>query len=212
VTVSAFNQHQLLELYDYLKRGVGVNTVFTLLTRGEPRDPAAKGFDIAKYEEFHRVLEEDNKRLMLSGYYKMPFSDVLNAKRIVRPRIISKTVRENRYQIPCYGGTLGAAMFSKGQVLPCELRWRDVIGNVRDVDYDFMRLWRSPKAEEYRRDIRQNKCFCTYECFLTINILFNPCVLPRVGWEWAQLKAAKLRYALAGGKITEAAPSEEVAK
>ena len=206
VTVSAYNQHQLLELYDYLKRGVGVNTVFSLLTRGEPRDPAAKGFDISKYEEFHRVLEEDNKKLMLSGYYKMPFSDVLNAKRIVRPRIIAKTVRENRFQIPCYGGTLGAAMFSHGQVLPCELRYNDVIGNVRDVDYDFMKLWRSPKAEEYRRDIRCNKCFCTYECFLTVNILFNPLVLPRVGWEYLQLKGAKLRHRLAGGKIVEATP------
>ncbi|MBC7236985.1 MAG: radical SAM protein [Chloroflexi bacterium] len=204
VTVSSFNQHQLLELYDYLKRGVGVNTVFTLLTRGEPRDPVARDFDIAKYEEFHRVLEEDNKRLILSGYYKMPFSDVLNAKRIVRPQIIAKTVRENRYQIPCYGGTLGAAMFSKGEVLPCELRWRDVIGNVRDVEYDFMRLWRSPAAEACRRDIRDNKCFCTYECFLTVNILFNPLLLPRVGWEWAQLKAAKLRHRLMGRR----APSE----
>jgi hypothetical protein len=144
----------------------------------------------------------------LSGYYKMPFSDILNAKRIVRPRIIAKTVREGHYQIPCYGGTLGAAMFSKGQVLPCELRFRDVIGNVRDVDYDFMKLWNSPKAEEYRQDIRKNKCFCTYECFLTLNILFNPCVLPQVGWEWAQLKSAKLRYRLAGGKIVEATPIE----
>ena len=202
VTVSAFNQHQLLELYDYLKRDVGVNTVFSLLTRGEPRDPAAKGFDIAKYEDFHRALEADNKRLMLSGYYKMPFSDVLNAKRIVRPNIIARTVRENRYQIPCYGGNLGAAMFSKGQVLPCELRCRDVIGNVRDVDYDFMRLWRSPQAEAYRRDIHQNKCFCTYECFLTVNILFNPLVLPRVGWQWLLLKAAKVRHRLSGGEIS----------
>ena len=206
VTVSAFNQHQLLELYDYLKRHVGVNTVFSLLTRGEPRDPTAKGFDIAHYEAFHRALEEDNKRLMLSGYYKMPFSDVLNAKRIVRPRIIAKTVRERRYQIPCYGGTLGAAMFSQGQVLPCELRWRDVIGNVRDVDYDFMALWKSPKAEDLRCDIRCNKCFCTYECFLTVNILFNPWVLPRVGWQWAQLKAAKLRHRMTGGDIAQAVP------
>lgn len=210
VTVSAFNQHQLLDLYDYLKRKVGVNTVFSLLTRGEPRDPAAKDFDITKYEQFHHALEEDNKKLILSGYYKMPFSDVLNAKRIVRPRIISKTVREDRWQIPCYGGTLGAAMFSKGQVLPCELRYNDVIGNVRDVDYDFMELWNSPKADEYRRDIRQNKCFCTYECFLTVNILFNPLVLPRVGLEYLNLKAAKLKHRLSGQTIEEAEPLDIV--
>lgn len=200
ITVSAYNQEHLLELYDYLTHNVGVNTVFTLLTRGAPREPGAKDFDITKYEELHRVLEADNKARILSGYYKMPFSDVLNAKRIVRPRIIAKTVREQRYQIPCYAGSLGAAMFSQGKVLPCELQVNRVIGNVRDYDYDFRALWSSERAEELRRYIRRTKCFCTYECFLTINILFNPLVLPRVFQEWAALKAAKLKYRLTGGQ------------
>ncbi len=198
ITVSAYNQDQLLEIYDYLTHKVGVNTVFTLLTRGAPRDPGAKGFDIAKYEELHAVLERDNKARMLSGYYKMPFSDLLNAKRIVRPRIIAKTVRERRYQIPCYAGSLGGAMFSEGQVLPCELQVDKAIGNVRDVDYDFKKLWFSPRADELRRWIRDTKCFCTYECFLTVNILFNPLVLPRVLKEYGALKLAELRHSLAG--------------
>ncbi len=199
ITVSAYNQDHLLELYDYLTHRVGVNTVFTLLTRGNPREPGAKNLDIRKYEELHAVLERDNKARILSGYYKMPFSDVLNAKRMVRPRIIAKTVREQRFQIPCYAGSLGGAMFSEGQVLPCELLIDKQIGNVRDVDYDFKKLWYSPKADEIRRYIRDTKCFCTYECFLTINILFNPLVLPRVFKEWAVLKWSKLRHKLSGG-------------
>jgi len=199
ITVSAYNQDHLLELYDYLTHRVGVNTVFTLLTRGNPREPGAKNLDIRKYEELHAVLERDNKARILSGYYKMPFSDVLNAKRIVRPRIIAKTVREQRFQIPCYAGSLGGAMFSEGQVLPCELLIDKQIGNVRDVDYDFKKLWYSPKADEIRRYIRDTKCFCTYECFLTINILFNPLVLPRVFKEWTALKWSKLRHKLSGG-------------
>ena len=196
ITVSAYNQDHLLELYDYLTHKVGVNTVFTLLTRGAPRDPGAKDFDIRKYEELHAALERDNKARILSGYYKMPFSDLLNAKRIVRPRIIAKTVRERRFQIPCYAGLLGGAMFSEGQVLPCELLVDKVIGNVRDVDYDFKKLWFSPRAEEMRRWIRDTKCFCTYECFLTVNILFNPLVLPRVFKEWGALKWATLQHQL----------------
>lgn len=191
ITVSSFNQDELLELYDYLKRQVGVNTVFTLLTRGAPRDPIAKEFDIRRYEELHEALEWDNKALILSGYYKMPFSDVLNAYRIVRPRIIAKTVRERRFQIPCYAGSLGGAMFSKGQILPCELHLDMELGNVRDYDYDFKAIWYSPQAERARRWIRENKCFCTYECFLTINILFNPLVLPSVFREWLALKGFK---------------------
>jgi hypothetical protein len=123
----------------------------------------------------------------------------LNAKRIVRPRIIANTVRERRYQIPCYAGSLGGAMFSEGQVLPCELHIDREIGNVRDVDYDFRKLWYSPKAEEIRTFIRDTKCFCTYECFLTVNILFNPLVLPSVVKEWSALKWSKLKHRLTGG-------------
>jgi MoaA/NifB/PqqE/SkfB family radical SAM enzyme len=201
ITVSQYNQDHLLELYDYLTHKVGVNTVFTLLMRGAPRDPVSTDdLDIGKYEELHAALERDNKARILSGYYKMPFSDVLNAKRIVRPRIITKTVRERRYQIPCYAGSLGGAMFSEGQVLPCELHVDKVIGNVRDVDYDFKKLWFGPAGEEMRRYVRDTKCFCTYECFLTVNILFNPLVLPRVGKEWAALKLAKVKHRLAGGR------------
>lgn len=200
ITVSRYNQDHLLELYDYLTHKVGVNTVFTLLMRGAPRDPVSTDeVDIRKYEELHAALERDNKARILSGYYKMPFSDVLNAKRIVRPRIIAKTVRERRFQIPCYAGSLGGAMFSEGQVLPCELHVDKVIGNVRDVDYDFKKLWFGPKGEEMRRYVRDTKCFCTYECFLTVNILFNPLVLPRVAKEWATLKWSKVKHRLAGG-------------
>jgi MoaA/NifB/PqqE/SkfB family radical SAM enzyme len=200
ITVSQHNQEHLLELYDYLTRKVGVNTVFTLLMRGAPRDPVSTDvLDIGKYEELHAALERDNKTRILSGYYKMPFSDFLNAKRIVRPRIIAQTVRERRYQIPCYAGSLGGAMFSEGQVLPCELHVDRSIGNVRDVDYDFRKLWLGSKGNEMREFVCDTRCFCTYECFLTVNILFNPLVLPRVAKEWLALKRGKLAHRLTGG-------------
>jgi hypothetical protein len=155
--------------------------------------------DIGKYEELHAALERDNKARILSGYYKMPFSDWLNAKRIVRPRIIAETVKERSYQIPCFAGTLGGAMFSEGQVLPCEMHVDRSIGNVRDVDYDFRKLWFGPKGKEMRRYVRDTRCFCTYECFLTVNILFNPLVLPRVAKEWLALKWGKLAHRVGGG-------------
>jgi len=57
-------------MYYYLKDNLGVNTVFTLLFRGGPKDPggthtapidpAAANFDIANYEAFHQLLEDEN--------------------------------------------------------------------------------------------------------------------------------------------------------
>ena len=194
ITVSAYNQDKLFELYHYLVNHVGVDTIFTLLTRGAPRDPAAKNFDIAKYEEFHKLLEKDLKKRVWTGYRKFPLSDFINAKRLIRPRVIAKMVRENRYQMPCYAGTLGGAMFSKGEVLVCELLSDKVLGNVRENDYDFKRIWFSEKADEVRKYVRDTKCFCTYECYLTINILFNPRMLAQVLKEWAALKLSKMSY------------------
>lgn len=207
IAVSAYNHEKLNEIYDYLKTSVGVNTVFTLLLRGEPKDPAAKytppidphanEFNIDNYLDFHARLERDNKARELSGYYKLPFGDFINAKRIIRPKLIARMVKERRWVIPCYAGTLGGNMFSNGDVLACELMGEEfVLGNVRDYDYDFKKIWYSPKADQVREWISKTKCYCTYECFLTVNILFNPLMYPVILKEWATLKWAQLRHGL----------------
>lgn len=216
ISVSAYNHEKLNELYDYLKTHVGVNTVFTLLLRGDPKDPAAKytppidpsanQFDVDNYLAFHDHLERDNKARELSGYYKLPFGDFINAKRIIRPKLIAKMIKERRFVIPCYAGTLGGNMFSNGDVLACELMGEEfVLGNVRDYDYDFKKIWYSPKADQVREWISKTKCYCTYECFLTVNILFNPLMYPVILKEWATLKWAQLRHGL-GAEVLQAAP------
>ena len=87
-------------------------------------------------------------------------------------------------------GNLGGAMFANGDVYPKGLIDRK-LGNVREQGYDFKKIWFSQEAEKSRRFIRESKCFCTYECFLTINILFNPRMMPSVLKEWSSLKFRK---------------------
>jgi MoaA/NifB/PqqE/SkfB family radical SAM enzyme len=216
IAVSAYNHEKLNELYDYLKTYVGVNTVFTLLLRGGPKDPAAKytppidpqanQFNIGNYLDFHYRLERDNKARELSGYYKLPFGDFINAKRIIRPKLIAQMVKERRFVIPCSAGTLGGNMLSNGDVLACELMGQEqILGNVRECDYDFKKIWHSQKANEVRAWISKTKCYCTYECFMTVNILFNPLMYPVILKEWATLKWAQLRHGLSPD-VMQAAP------
>lgn len=209
ISVSGYNDKELNDIYKYLKEKVGVNTVFTLLFRGDPKDPGgqhsapidpeAAKFDIANYEAFHQMLEAENFKQELTGYYKLAFGDFINAKRIIRPKLIAKTVRTRQYQIPCYAGSLGGAMFANGDVLACELQTERILGNVRDYDYDFKKIWFSPKGNEVRKWIREEKCFCTYECQYTVNILFNPLMYPQILSEWGKFKLAKARHRLTGG-------------
>ena len=100
-------------------------------------------------------------------------------------------------QLPWFG-YLGGAMFANGDVYPCELLIDRKIGNVRDAGYDFKKIWFSDEADASRRFIRETKCFCTYECFLTINILFNPRMMPAVLKEWSSLKLRKAWRRLTG--------------
>jgi MoaA/NifB/PqqE/SkfB family radical SAM enzyme len=205
-TVSSYNDDKLKENYDWFRENLEVDTVFTLLTRGKPKEPAAKFFDVARYEDYATLMERDYKNGSLSGYDTFPLADFINAKRIVRHNLIAKIVRTNKYQTPCYAGNLGACLFANGDTYPCELLTDRRLGNVREVDYDFKKIWFSAEADAARRFIRESKCFCTYECFLTINILFNPRMLMSVFKEWAVLKARRYGRRLLGRRLAPTTP------
>ena len=95
--------------------------------------------------------------------------------------MVQEIFETNKYQTPCYSGNLSGVMYPEGQVYPCEiLDEKHKIGNIRDFDLDFKKLWLSQKAKDEVDYIRKSKCFCTHECFNTVNIHFNPKFYPKV--------------------------------
>jgi MoaA/NifB/PqqE/SkfB family radical SAM enzyme len=192
-TVSSLNDSLLQDTYEYFLEELKPSAVFTLLARGKPREPECLRFDAEKYLGYADRLERGLLSGELTGYRHMPFADVVNAKRIVRHRLIARIVREKRCLLPCRAGSLGAALFANGDVYPCELRTDMKLGNVRECGYDFTAIWTGEKAREARKRILREKCFCTYECFLTLNIMFNPRFWPELLRQWLRIKAARLR-------------------
>jgi radical SAM protein with 4Fe4S-binding SPASM domain len=198
-TISYYNQDHLKDLFNYLLHDLKVNNIFTLLVRGAPRDPASKFVDIKKYEEYNRMIETAIRNRALKGYTNIPMSDFINIKRIIRFKIISKMVKEQRCQVPCYAGRVSAILYSKGDVFPCELLDKKM-GNIRDFDYDFKKIWFSRKANYIREYIKRTKCYCTHECVLTNNILFTPRMWPWILKELITYKIDKYlhRHKVAG--------------
>ena len=71
-------------------------------------------------------------------------------------------------------------MYPEGNIYPCEiLDDTHKIGNIRDFNLDFKKLW-CQKSKEEVKFIRKTKCFCTHECFNSVNILFNPKFYPEI--------------------------------
>ena len=78
-----------------------------------------------------------------------------------------------KYISPCHAGSLFGIITASGQVYPCEILEDKMIGDLRENDMNFMKIWDSATANSTKEFILKTKCNCSYECALTYNILGN---------------------------------------
>lgn len=190
VTIQKYNQDKLEEIYEFFVRELRTYNILVRVVRGKPRDPVEKDISLRRVEEFTSKLERGISQMSYHGHAVYPMSDLITARELVGRRIQLKLLRENQFQIPCYAANLMGVIKSNGDVMACELR-DDKLGNIRDFDYDFRKLWLGERAKAISKDIIDNKCFCTHECFMSTNILFNPRLYPRLAGQVAKLRAAR---------------------
>lgn len=196
--VTRLNQDHLPELFDYIANDLGVQNYFNTLVRGVPSDPRSVDVDVEKFEALNRLQDEALVSGKMRGYADFFGADFVNAKNLLSRTMIAKTYKDNKRQVKCHTGRLSFVLRSTGQVFPCELLNKP-FGNIRDVNYDFKKLWYSPKADEIRHWIDDTKCFCTHECFMTLNILFSPGQWPSLVRKWAAIKLGRLLHGRRGG-------------
>jgi radical SAM protein with 4Fe4S-binding SPASM domain len=201
-------------LYEYRNFDLGVNTVFCSqnqdwmqgiigfvkglkdirthtisMARGNIKDVSYKEVDLEKYLDAIRMLEAGLKDGS-SSTYSFRGARIKAAQDILQRRIIHRTINNNRRQIPCYAGRLNLVMTERGDVYPCETFTREMkLGNARDSDYDLRGLIRNERAREIVSGIR-NACFCTHECYVMTNILFNPLMYPSLLYELVQIRGS----------------------
>ena len=171
------NENDLKDIYKYTQ-GKPVDNFGFNLVRGKTRCGDELGIDINKYAEMAEILRYDRKR------FNFPLAILYLAKKSLLFRIVQKIIQDNQYQIPCYAAKLHYVIDETGNVYPCEtFMFSDnkcTIANLRDNNYDFKKICLSDKAKEARKRIRETKCFCTHECYLSTSILFNIRLLPRL--------------------------------
>ncbi len=151
------------------------------LVRGDPKQKVNLDLDLNLYREAVKYRDSLFYEKKMSGHAKFKGNRLATAGRILLNELVYKTYESNKYTTPCYAGNLSGVMYPEGNVYPCEiLDESHKIGNIRDFDLDFKKLWLSDKAKKEVRFVRKTKCFCTHECFNIVNILFNPKYYPKV--------------------------------
>jgi MoaA/NifB/PqqE/SkfB family radical SAM enzyme len=107
-------------------------------------------------------------------------SKITEAFRVEYYKLVKRIMAENTQVIPCFAGWASAQIYANGEVWPCCIR-ADNLANLRDVDYDFRRIWFSQEAELVRTSIRNKECHCPLANASYTNMLMHLPTLARVG-------------------------------
>jgi len=182
------NQDHMEEIAGLVNDLETVRTHTVSCIRGKVEDEGLKDFDISKYLAVIEKMESclhDGK----AATYRFRGARLKAAQDILQRRYIYRTLLEQRPLLPCYAGRLNIVLTEEGDVYPCESFTRKM-GNVRDMECDMKRLLGSDTARRAVRSIREERCWCTHECYMMTNILFNPMKLPALMIEYARLGSA----------------------
>ena len=124
---------------------------------------------------------EMTKNKAIRNYNLNSFQGKLhNKKDEISWELTKKMYLKPKYISPCHAGGLFGIITASGLVYPCEILEDKLLGNLRENNMDFMKIWSNEKTGEVKKFIKKTNCNCTYECALTYNILGNWRYQPRL--------------------------------
>jgi MoaA/NifB/PqqE/SkfB family radical SAM enzyme len=175
ITVSHENYNNVTNLYKTLKEKYNIKTITAILAREEGvyKIESHNKLKISKaYNQLTKLIKSDLKNIKNAGYQSSMQSKVMNTKNIMVYDNVYKTSTDNEFISTCYAGSLFGIIMANGDIAPCEILDQK-FGNLRDYNYDLKSIWQIEKNKKFCKKIKDEKCFCTYECAWTFNILGN---------------------------------------
>ncbi|HKZ01731.1 MAG TPA: radical SAM protein [Pyrinomonadaceae bacterium] len=154
------NQDTIFEWYDFLKHELKPDKVNFNYIRPPSADPKELAIDHARYARLAHMIDEDSRHAAIKNNYGGNIGFFKAAIDIYMHGLIARTQETQTSQMTCYAGTAGGVIYDEGTVSSCENL--APVGNLRDFDWNFQKLWLSPAMRE-RRKKAADGCFCTHE-------------------------------------------------
>jgi len=115
--------------------------------------------DLNLYNETIDVISEKIKKDYLKTKGLIP--KFIQAFRVVYYQKVTQGDWTHGQVIPCYAGYASCHITPYGDVWPCcVLGYDKPMGNLREVNYRFKKVWFSKKADDARNYIKAKKCAC----------------------------------------------------
>ena len=158
--ISNFNINDLDEIEDFV-HSLGVESY-----RNEVAECRTEFFNLEDEitppaEVYQKLIKDFARKVEDNIGKKKKLARTTEAMRVVYYDLAGKILAEKRQVIPCYAGVSNVHINYDGGVWPCcVLGYEQEMGNLRDYDYDFQKLWYSDKAFEVRKYIKEKNCAC----------------------------------------------------
>jgi len=186
ITVHGLNYKSAERTSSWVRENLPVNMLKPILVRGNPMNPETLN-DMCK-TTYLKVVDHDRNWVNGNrGGIFSPMDFVVCAKEAMQRTIIGSISHGKRQELKCGGARETAVIYPNGQVAGCELR-DDILGNVRNVNYQFSRIWFNDRAKAFRRTAgRVSECQgCYHHCFLAPAMFRTPELWPmllKTAWQ-----------------------------
>lgn len=158
--ISNFNIDDLDEIEDFV-HSLGIESY-----RNEVAECRTEFFNLEDpitppADVYQRLIKDFSRKVEDNIGKKKKLARTTEAMRIVYYDLAGKILEKNEQVIPCYAGISNVHINFDGGVWPCcVLGYEHEMGNLRDYDYDFQKLWQSEQAYEVRKYISEKNCAC----------------------------------------------------
>ena len=177
ITVNHENCDDIRSIFNYLVNTCKIDSLKCTIVRDEgvyktPAEKRVKIFDA--YTWLTKKILEMTKNKTIKNYNTNSMQGKLhNKKDEISWELTRKMYLTPKYISPCHAGGLFGIITASGLVYPCEILEDKLLGNLRENNMDFIKIWKNQKTKETKEFIKKTNCNCTYECALTYNILGN---------------------------------------
>jgi MoaA/NifB/PqqE/SkfB family radical SAM enzyme len=154
--ISRFNVERFPDIYEELNRMKPDAYITEIAEQRVELD--TMGLEIAPPDDcYARAIDYLSARIGEQDFRGM--GAVTQAFRAEYYKLVKEIIHEQRQVLPCYAGVMSAQISPDGEVWACCTK-AESMGNLRDADYDFRKVWFSQRAEAIRKPIRNGDCHC----------------------------------------------------
>jgi MoaA/NifB/PqqE/SkfB family radical SAM enzyme len=177
IVISKFNVNQIPEIYQELEK-MNPDSIITEVAEQRVELDTMEANITPSLEDYSKVVDFLCEKL--KKHKSLGISKVTKAFRLQYYRMAKETLLKKRQIIPCYAGFNSAHIAPDGDVWSCCIK-AEPVGNLRQEDYNFKKIWLSKKIAILRRDIKKGKCYCPMANVSYTNMLCHYGTLVKVG-------------------------------